>query len=226
MITVKKVHRVVNKVNQPSYVEFRREYSIWFNNFFIGDYRRLVFIDEISFNLHLSRKNGRSKRGTRTNVTVPTVRGRSITLISSLTINGMPYSKVVINSTVNANIFSEYIRELCRYLKEVRNMTGAVLIFDNAKVHRRENIEPAVREFEFNFKFLSPYSYMLNPIESVFSKIKNIVRARLRAGSTGALSDMVLEAVNEITPEDCSSYFRYMARNITNCAAGLPYEHI
>ena len=66
---------------------------------------------------------------------------------------------------------------------------------------------------------------MLNPIENVFSKIKNIVRSRIREGEQGNLADFIHSALQSVNSEDCNGYFRYMARNITNCAAGLPYDH-
>ena len=43
----------------------------------------------------------------------------------------------------------------------------------NTQENRNERI---TSEFNFEYKFLSPYSYMLNPIENAFSKIKNGVR--------------------------------------------------
>jgi hypothetical protein len=79
--------------------------------------------------------------------------------------------------------------------------------------------------FGYEFKFLPPYSYMLNPVENVFSKIKLAIRSRLRSNKVGLLSDMMLEETRNATSLDCSGYFGYMLRNITNCAAELPYIH-
>lgn len=36
MITLKRSHRELERVNEPKYVEFRKSYSIWFNNKFKG----------------------------------------------------------------------------------------------------------------------------------------------------------------------------------------------
>uniref|UniRef100_A0A0N5BD36 DDE_3 domain-containing protein n=1 Tax=Strongyloides papillosus TaxID=174720 RepID=A0A0N5BD36_STREA len=66
---------------------------------------------------------------------------------------------------------------------------------------------------------------MLNPIENTFSKIKNCVRSRLRNNDNGVLSDVIMSEINNITSTDCSGYFRYITKNITNCAAELPYCH-
>ena len=87
----------------------RKEYALWFNNHFNNDFSKAVFIDESSFNLHLKRSHARSKKGTRAIVTVPTIRGRSISLLTSMIINGMAYCKTISNLTVNVDIFTEYI---------------------------------------------------------------------------------------------------------------------
>ncbi|KAI5153030.1 hypothetical protein ENBRE01_3094 [Enteropsectra breve] len=140
-------------------------------------------------------------------------------------INGMGYCKVISNSTVNGDIFAEYITELCRYLRDERHMQDSCLILDNARIHRRADIQRITTEFGYEFKFLSPYSYMLNPIECAFSKIKNGIRSKLRSGVQGILSEMMLTEVESISPNDSAGYFRHILRNITNCAAELPYIH-
>uniref|UniRef100_A0A0N5B1U7 DDE_3 domain-containing protein n=1 Tax=Strongyloides papillosus TaxID=174720 RepID=A0A0N5B1U7_STREA len=66
---------------------------------------------------------------------------------------------------------------------------------------------------------------MLNPIENAFSKIKNCVRSRLRNNDNEVLSDVIMSEINNITSIDCNRYFRYITKNITNCAAELPYCH-
>ena len=224
-ITLKKCHRELDRVNAPNIIEQRKDYSLWFNNHFNNDFSNIVFVDESSFNLHLQRSQARSKQGTRAKAIIPTVRGRSATLIASIMANKMGFCKVVSNSTVNANLFSEYLFDLCAHLKEVMFIPDVCIILDNARIHKKDDIEIIVSQFNYTFKFLSPYSYMLNPIENAFSKIKNCVRSRLRTEENVILSEIILSEVNSITSEDCSGYFRYIARNITNCAAQIPYVH-
>ena len=222
---MKLTHRELDRVNSSEKILSRKEYALWFNNHFNNDFSKDVFIDELSFNLHLKRYNARSKKGTSAIVTVPTIRGRSISLLASMTINGMTYCKTISNSTVNADIFTEYINELCAYLRDILHIQRACLIFDNSRIHKRTEIERITLEFNFEYKFLSPYSYMLNPIENAFSKIKNGVRPRLRFDTNGFISELILSETNTITPTDSAGYFRNILRNITNCAAELPYIH-
>ncbi|KAF7684893.1 hypothetical protein CDIK_4358, partial [Cucumispora dikerogammari] len=183
-------HRELDRVNLPDKIQLRKEYSLWFNNHFQNDLSSAVFIDVSGFNLELKRSYARAGQGRRAIVHEPTIKGRNISLNPNLTTGGMGYCKVISNSTVNAEIFSDYINELCIYLRDVKLMENACLILDNARIHKREHIQRIVSQYNYTFKFLSPYSYMLNPIENVFSKIKNGVRSKLRLGITGALSEI------------------------------------
>lgn len=224
-ITMKLSHREIDRVNLPEKIILRKEFALWFNDFFNSDFSTAIFIDETSFNLHIKRSKARSKKGTRALINVPAVRGRSVSLIGSMTINGMGYCKTISHSTVNGNIFLEYIKELCHYSRDVLHMRNACLILDNARIHRKNDMETITQEFGYSFKFLSPYSYMLNPIENAFSKIKNCVRSRLRMGFEGDLSSLILQSVGNVTIRDCVGYFSYVQCNIINCAAERPYIH-
>ena len=53
----------------------------------------------------------------------------------------MGYCKTNANSTVNADIFTEYITELCCYLKDVLHMQKACLIMDNARIHKKTKLK-------------------------------------------------------------------------------------
>ena len=88
---------------------------------------------------------------------------------------------------------------------------------DNARVHKQDEIKKITSIFEFDYKFLSPYSFMLNPIENAFSKIKNGVRSCLITYSGATFSEIILSEVNNVNSN--------ITRNITNCAADLAYEH-
>ncbi|KAF7684921.1 hypothetical protein CDIK_4330, partial [Cucumispora dikerogammari] len=178
-ITVKKIHLELDRVNSPKKILQRKEYALWFNNNHISDYSNIVFVDESSFNLHIRRTRGRSRVGLRVNIVVPTVRGRSISLICSISAVGLVYSKVIAHSTVNSDIFSTYLEEMCNYLKNNLNREGVCIILDNARIHREAEILRITNSYGYSYKFLSPYSYMLNPIENAFSKIKNEVRSQL-----------------------------------------------
>lgn len=51
---------------------------------------------------------------------------------------------------------------------------------------------------------------MLNPIENSFSKIKLLVREKLRRNVGKTLSKIIYSLLDQVTENDCSGYFRYM----------------
>ena len=53
---------------------------------------------------------------------------------------------------------------------------------DNARIHSAMMMREFYTENEHTIKFPTPYSYMLNPIEFGFSKIKPCVRRKLAEG--------------------------------------------
>lgn len=54
------------------------------------------------------------------------------------------------------------------------------IIVDNLRVYKKNDIQSITSEYVF--LSFSPYSYMLNPIENAFSKIKYSVRSKLWMG--------------------------------------------
>ncbi|KAF7690775.1 hypothetical protein CDIK_2644 [Cucumispora dikerogammari] len=143
----------------------------------------------------------------------------------SISSSSIIFPKVITNSTVNADIFINYFEQLCNYFKNNLQRNNVCLIMDNARIHKTSEIARITSEYGYTYKFLSSYSYMLNPIENSFSKIKASVRSRLVLGEGGSLADLICNAVSTITQNDCAGYFSYMFRNIIICAAEIPYSH-
>ena len=138
---MKLTHREIDIVDSSEKILLRKEYALWFNNHFNNNFSKAVFIDESSFNLHLKRSHVRSKKVTRAIVTVSTIRVRSISLLESMTINGMAHCKTISNLTVNPDIFTEYINELCACLRDIFHIQSACLILDSSKIYKKTEIE-------------------------------------------------------------------------------------
>ncbi|KAF7685753.1 hypothetical protein CDIK_3498 [Cucumispora dikerogammari] len=223
-ITLKKTHRELDRVNNEQIINVRKEFCLWYNEHNLGG-NNMLFIDESSFNLHISRSQGRSYMGTRVNTRSPTVRGKSVILILCISETELLFFKGISNSTVAGNLFSLFFEELCTHLHVVLKLENVWLLLDNAKIHRRSSIAEICERYEFSFNFLSSYSYMLNPIENCFSKIKSTVRGRFAENTNMNLQNIIYGACNLITSEYCLGFYRYVNRNMVRCAAGLPYIH-
>ncbi|KAF7696424.1 hypothetical protein CDIK_1896 [Cucumispora dikerogammari] len=176
--------------------------------------------------MHVHRRQSRSPAEQRANILAPTVRGRSITLIMSISSSSIIFPKVITNSTVNADIFINYFEQLCNCLKNNLQRNNVCLIMDNARIYKAAEIARIISEYSYTYKFLSPYSYMLNPVENSFLKIKGSVRSHLVLGEKGSLAKIIYIEISTITQNDCAGYFRYMFRHIINCAAENTYSLI
>ena len=137
--------------------------------------KTIIFIDQSGFNLHLRRILGRSIRVYTVTTILFTTRGTNASLISAISKNEVLYSNTYTGS-INAQKFIEYINLLIEVCRNKSILNSCVLILDNAKIHHAIITKNFLEEKNLNVKFLSPYSYMLNPIELSFSKIKANVR--------------------------------------------------
>jgi transposase len=94
---------------------------------------------------------------------------------------------------------------------------------DNASIHKANVLREFFSNESLNVKFISPYSYMLNPIEFSFSKIKSVVK-RILTNSSEEINivDVIYRAVSEITSNDLEGYYRLIR---INCTKAIAYEN-
>ena len=94
---------------------------------------------------------------------------------------------------------------------------------DNARIHKTEELREIFSNSPYELKFLSPYSYILNQIENVFSKVKLSVRSLLGQRVSGqTLSSMIEEGVRTATQEDCTNYVMNVTWKLSAAASGQP----
>lgn len=214
-ITLKRSGVLLDRVNDQERLELRR---IFANNFLTSasmEDRKNVFIDESGFNLHMRRNYGRSKKGTRVRFVVPTVRGRNLTLLSAISGVGIVHYKLFIGGCKSEQ-FSAFLKELDEKLVQDGISDGCIYM-DNASAHKSGESRAAMGELTNNCAYMSPYSYMLNPIEFCFSKIKSIVRSLLGISDVD-LCVLTSSAISRITREDCEGWYRLIRRN---CALAI-----
>ena len=86
----RKNHFTLLNVNIPDVREKRKN---WFKNLSVFDRDKLVFLDESSVNINMTRGYGRSMRGTRCTDKAPLSRHKSTTILSSVRLNGGDISR-------------------------------------------------------------------------------------------------------------------------------------
>lgn len=220
-ITCKRTTKVLEKVNDPISIQKRMSYAIDFSRNAPASKEKCIFIDECGYNLHLRKTIARSKKGSRAIVEVPTVRGRNVTVIAAMNSRKIIHYSIIDNSTCNSEKFGNFLRELVVVLQGDRVYDDSWLIMDNAQIHKTELISGIVFGTTYKIKFLSPYSYMLNPIENAWSKMKSVAKNLLAlTNNENSLRNIIIEGIASIEQQDCFNYIIHMMNNITKAVAG------
>jgi transposase len=167
------------------------------------DGRRFVFVDECSTNTSLSAIYGWSRRGKRVCFEVPRNWGANVTLLSSMSLEGMGPSLAVEGSTTR-EVFETYIeRVLAPSLSP-----GQIVVMDNLSSHKGSRIRELIEARACELLYLPAYSPDLNPIEEAFAKIKALLR-KAQARTREALLEAMGRALDAVTASDTRGYFEH-----------------
>jgi transposase len=167
---------------------------------------RLVFVDECGVLTNMARRYGRSPRGTRALGTVPCGPWRRLTVLGALGIGGMVATLSVAAATSGA-VFLSYLDQVL--LPELRrSKPDAVLVLDNLAAHKTRAVRRLLDCSGFAYRYLPSYSPDFNPIEPAWAKVKTNLR-RVAARTTDTLHQALGPALDSITAEDASGFFRY-----------------
>jgi len=167
------------------------------------DASKFVFLDESGSNIALTRLYARAPKGKRARGTLPRNRGKNMTLISSLSLQGIGAS-LIVDGAANSELFAIYIEQILAPTLE----PGQIVIMDNLKIHKGQKVRQAIEARGCQLLFLPAYSPDLSPIEEAFSKIKAILR-RMGARSREALQEALEYALTTVSASDASGWFRH-----------------
>jgi len=165
------------------------------------DPKRLVFVDESSTNIALSPRYARAPKGERASAKAPRNWGKNVTLISSISVEGMGPSMSIEGSS-DTESFGLYMREiLAPTLK-----SGQIVLMDNLSVHKGKWVRELIEEKGCQLWLLPSYSPDMNPIEEAFSKVKNLLR-RAKARTLEVLFIATGQALKAVSKEDAEGFF-------------------
>jgi transposase len=163
----------------------------------------VIFIDETWAKTNMTRTRGRAPRGERLLAKVPHGHWKTTTLIAALGLEGIRCSTVV-DGAVNADIFEAFIEHVL--VPALR--PGDVVVMDNLSSHKRARTRQLIEAAGADLLFLPPYSPDLNPIEMVFSKIKQLLRS-LECRTSEALWNAIQSVFDAVTPTDAQNCFTH-----------------
>ena len=175
------------------------------------DPNRLVFLDESGAKTNMTRQYGRAPAGQRLLDTIPGGHWNTTTMISAIRLEGVAAAMVTEGAT-NTLVFTGFIE---RFLAPVLR-PGDIVVMDNLSSHKASCVAEAIEAVGAEVWYLPPYSPDLNPIELMWSKVKNLLRG-LAARTKRTLVTAIGKALNAVTPEDAAGWFAHDGYGTRNC---------
>jgi transposase len=166
------------------------------------DIRRLVFVDESGAKTNMTRLRGRALNGARVMDRAPHGHWCTTTMIGSMRLDGKSACMAVDGAT-DRDVFREYIRcvlapTLC---------PGDIVVLDNLGAHKDAESLRLIEAAHAELRFLPPYSPDMNPIEKMWSKVKEFLRDA-KARTKEDLYDAIGLALNTVNSQDAEGWFR------------------
>lgn len=175
----------------------------WREEFAKIDPLRLVFLDETGATTSMTRRYGRAPRGQRVDAAVPHGHWKILTLTAAVRLGGVG-ACLAFDGATNTACFETYIGEcLVPTLK-----AGDIVIMDNLSCHKTAEVDRLIRSAGAEVRYLPAYSPDLNPIEEMYSKVKECLRS-VGARTVDGLIDAMGHALRTVTSSDIVGWFSH-----------------
>ena len=131
---------------------------------------QLVFVDESGANTKMARLYGRSLVGQRLVDHLPQGHYQTSTLIAAVRLGGA-CAPWLFEGAMDGEMFLAWVRQGL----VPRLQPGDWVILDNLATHKVVGVREAIEGAGARLRYLPPYSPDFNPIENLWSKVKNIL---------------------------------------------------
>lgn len=165
------------------------------------DAERLVFVDEMGANVSLTPLYAWSRRGRRAFGSAPKNWGKNVTLLASITREGLGPCLAVEGSTTR-EVFEAYLEGVLAPTLGA----GRIVIMDNLSAHKGGKVKEIIEGRGCELVYLPPYSPDLNPIEQAFSKVKGLLR-KAEARTRESLIEAMGLALSAVSARDVRGFF-------------------
>jgi transposase len=172
------------------------------------DAERLVFLDETGLKTNFTRLRGWAKGGNRLVESIPSGKWQTHTLVHAVALNGTR-AAMVLDGPMNSESFTGF----CQWLLAPALQPGDWVVMDNLSSHQSTPATEAIEAVGAKVVYLPPYSPDLNPIENVFSKVKQLIRG-LRPRSLGKIVEAVAKVLPKITLDDLQATFLHCGYDV------------
>ena len=134
---------------------------------------QLVFVDESGASTQMTRRYGRSPIGQRLNCPVPHGHYQTTTMIAAVGLKG-PRAPWLFGGAMDGPLFLGWVKQgLVPCLQP-----DDVVIMDNLATHKVAGVREAIEALGAKLEYLPPYSPDFNPIESMWSKVKQTLKRK------------------------------------------------
>ena len=161
----------------------------------------LIFLDESSINIGMTRLYGRAFGEERVIDYIPDVRFDRLSILSSMRLDGTMVP-LTYTGTLNGELFLAYIKEFLTPTLKV----GDIVIMDNASPHKVKGVVEAIEEKGAYVLWLPTYSPDLNPVEQLWSKVKAYLR-KVKARTLDSIYVALKDALDSISLADIAAWF-------------------
>jgi transposase len=151
----------------------------------------------------MTRIRGRAPIGERLLAKVPHGHWQTTTLIAALCMDGIRCSTVV-DGAINAEVFQAFIEQVL----VPQLQAGDVVILDNLSSHKGTRTRQLIEAAGATLLFLPPYSPDFNPIEMIFSKIKQLLRS-MACLTREALWNTMQSVLDRVSASDAAHCFKH-----------------
>lgn len=151
----------------------------------------------------MTRRRGWSLAGQRLVESIPGGHWRTYTLVQAVSVEETR-AAMILDGPLNSVSFAGFCEQFLAPALEC----GDLVVLDNLSSHKSTAAVEAIESVGAKVIYLPPYSPDLNPIENVFSKIKQLIRG-LRPKNWREIVQSVKQTLRQVTTEDLHNAFEH-----------------
>ena len=156
----------------------------------------------------MTRLRGRAARGQRVHASQPHGHWKTTTMLAAIRWDGAT-ACMTIDGATDADVFHAYVEQIL--VPTLRR--GDIVILDNLAAHKSDRTEALITAVGAEVRFLPPYSPDFNPIEKMWSKVKQLLRSA-EARTLPELQQAVAAALEKVTAKDARGWWVSCGYNI------------
>lgn len=152
----------------------------------------------------MTRLYARSRKGERAVGFAPQGHWNTTTLVAAMTVQS-PIAPMVLDGPMDTLAFQAYVE----HFLVPALPPGAILVMDNLPAHKSPRIAQMLADAQIELWPLPPYSPDFNPIEMLWSKVKNDLRSA-KPRTKEELYTAIASALAQVTPSNTKSFFDHV----------------